>query len=126
MLHQTTGRLLRIGIGSVGCLHAMVLTSVSLRGCHCDDELSRARQRALCCKKSIRAIGAQLPCDLGVAEANAALYLLLDKPVAPYISIASLGVTQSNLLSALDMVTKQPSSRNLPPPVMECEGVTSR
>jgi hypothetical protein len=47
-----------------------------------------------------------------VAEANAALYLLLDKPVAPYISIASLGVTQSNLLSALDMVTKQPSSRN--------------
>lgn len=61
----------------------------------------------------IHAIGAQMPYDLGVAEANAALYALLGKPVAPYISIAALGVKQANLLSALEMVTK----RSPPPEV---------
>jgi len=75
----------------------------------------------------IQAIGAQLPYDLGVAEANAALYALLGKSVAPYISIAALGVKQSNLLSALEMVTK----RSPPPEVVEacagkCAGVMSR
>lgn len=75
----------------------------------------------------ILAIGAQLPYDLGVAEANAALSALLGKPVAPYISIAALGVKRSNLLSALEMVTKH----SPPPQVLEacagkCAGVTSR
>jgi ribose transport system substrate-binding protein len=75
----------------------------------------------------IRAIGAQLPYDLGVAESNAAIYALLGKAVAPYISIAALGVNQSNLLAALEMVTK----RSPPPEVVEacagkCAGVTSR
>jgi ribose transport system substrate-binding protein len=75
----------------------------------------------------IKAIGAQLPYDLGVAEANAALYALLGKPVAPYISIAALGVKQSNLLTALEMVTK----RSTPPEVVaacggKCMEVTGR
>ena len=75
----------------------------------------------------IHAIGAQLPYDLGVAEANAGLYALLGKSVAPYISIAAHGVNKSNLLAALEMVTKQ----SPPPEVVEacagkCAGVTSR
>ncbi|WP_158511665.1 MULTISPECIES: substrate-binding domain-containing protein [unclassified Bradyrhizobium] len=75
----------------------------------------------------IKAIGAQLPYDLGVAEANAALYALLGKPVAPYISIAALGVRQSNLLSALEMVTK----RSPPPEISaacgdKCKAETGR
>ena len=75
----------------------------------------------------IQAVGAQLPYDLGVAEANAALYALLGKPVAPYISIAAHGVNQTNLLAALELVTK----RSPPPEVVEacaakCTGITSR
>ena len=67
----------------------------------------------------IFAIGAQLPYDLGVAEANAALHAHLSKPVAPYISIAALGVKQANLLPALEMVTK----RSPPPEAIEaCAG----
>lgn len=56
----------------------------------------------------ILAIGAQLPYDLGIAEANAAAYALLGKPVPPYISLPALRVKKENLLSALEMVTKQP------------------
>jgi ribose transport system substrate-binding protein len=57
----------------------------------------------------ILAIGAQLPYDLGVAEANAAAYALLGKPVPPYISLPALRVKKENLLSALRLVTKQPA-----------------
>jgi ribose transport system substrate-binding protein len=57
----------------------------------------------------ILAIGAQLPFDLGVAEANAAAYALLGKPVPPYISLPALRVKKANLLSALERVTKQPA-----------------
>ena len=39
----------------------------------------------------ILAIGAQLPYDLGVAEAKAAALALLGKPVPPYISLPALG-----------------------------------
>jgi ribose transport system substrate-binding protein len=56
----------------------------------------------------ILAIGAQLPYDLGVAEANAAAYALLGKQVPPYISLPALRVKRANLLSALELVTKQP------------------
>jgi len=75
----------------------------------------------------ILAIGAQLPYDLGTAEANAALRALLGKPVAPYISIAALGVKQGNLIPALELVTK----RSTPPEIIEacagkCSGVSSR
>jgi ribose transport system substrate-binding protein len=56
----------------------------------------------------ILAIGAQLPYDLGVAEANAAAYALLGKEVPPYISLPALRVKKTNLLSALELVTKQP------------------
>jgi ribose transport system substrate-binding protein len=56
----------------------------------------------------ILAIGAQLPYDLGVAEANAAAFALLGKKVPPYISLPALRVKKSNLLSALQLVTKQP------------------
>ena len=57
----------------------------------------------------IFAIGAQLPYDLGVAEANAAAYALLGKPVPPYISLPALRVKKENLLSALRLVTKEPA-----------------
>jgi ribose transport system substrate-binding protein len=56
----------------------------------------------------ILAIGAQLPYDLGIAEANAAAYALLGKPVPPYISLPALRVKKANLLSALELVTKKP------------------
>jgi ribose transport system substrate-binding protein len=67
----------------------------------------------------ILAIGAQLPYDLGIAEANAAAYALLGKQVPPYISLPALRVKKANLLSALELVTKKP----VPAPVREaCKG----
>jgi ribose transport system substrate-binding protein len=57
----------------------------------------------------ILAIGAQLPYDLGVAEANAAALALLGKPVPPYISLPALRVKKSNLIPALELVTKRPA-----------------
>jgi ribose transport system substrate-binding protein len=56
----------------------------------------------------IYAIGAQLPYDLGVAEAKAAAMALLGKKVPPYISIPALRVKRENLISALELVTKRP------------------
>jgi ribose transport system substrate-binding protein len=57
----------------------------------------------------ILAIGAQLPYDLGIAEANAAAFALLGKPVPPYISLPALRVKKQNLISALELVTKRPA-----------------
>jgi ribose transport system substrate-binding protein len=57
----------------------------------------------------ILAIGAQLPYDLGVAEANAAAFALLGKPVPPYISLPALRVKKANLIAALELVTKRPA-----------------
>jgi len=57
----------------------------------------------------ILAIGAQLPYDLGIAEANAAAFALLGKPVPPYISLPALRVKKANLISALELVTKRPT-----------------
>ncbi len=54
----------------------------------------------------IQAIGAQLPYDLGIAEAQAGAAALLGKKVPPYISLPSLRVKKLNLLSALKQVTK--------------------
>jgi ribose transport system substrate-binding protein len=55
----------------------------------------------------ILAIGAQLPYDLGIAEANAAAFALLGKKVPPYISLPALRVKKANLISALELVTKR-------------------
>lgn len=67
----------------------------------------------------ILAIGAQLPYDLGIAEANAAALALLGKKVPPYISLPALRVKKANLLSALELVTKRPA----PQPVKDaCAG----
>jgi ribose transport system substrate-binding protein len=57
----------------------------------------------------ILAIGAQQPYDQGVAEAKAAAYALLGKYVPPYISVPTLRVKKANLLSALELVTKEPA-----------------
>lgn len=61
----------------------------------------------------ILAIGAQLPYDLGVAEANAGALALLGKPVPPYISLPALRVKKANLIPALELVTKRPASEEL-------------
>ena len=61
----------------------------------------------------IYAIGAQLPYDLGVAEANAAAMALLGKPVPPYISLPALRVKRANLIPALELVTKRPAPPQL-------------
>ena len=61
----------------------------------------------------ILAIGAQLPYDLGVAEAKAAALALLGKPVPPYISLPALRVKKANLISALELVTKRPAPEDL-------------
>jgi ribose transport system substrate-binding protein len=60
-------------------------------------------------RDQIIAIGAQLPYDLGIAEAQAGAAALLGKDVPPYISLPSLRVKKVNLLSALEQVTKQPA-----------------
>ena len=57
----------------------------------------------------ILAIGAQQPYDQGVAEAKAAAYALLGKEVPPYISVPTLRVKKSNLISALEQITKEPA-----------------
>jgi ribose transport system substrate-binding protein len=57
----------------------------------------------------ILALGAQLPYDLGVAEAKAAALALLGKPVPPYISLPALRVKKANLIPALELVTKRPA-----------------
>ena len=57
----------------------------------------------------ILAIGAQLPYDLGVAEARAAALALLGKAVPPYISLPALRVKKANLIPALELVTKRPA-----------------
>lgn len=57
----------------------------------------------------ILAIGAQLPYDLGIAEAKAGALALLGRSVPPYISLPAIGVTRANLISALEMVTKRPA-----------------
>ena len=57
----------------------------------------------------ILAIGAQLPYDLGVAEAKAAALALLGKPVPPFISLPALRVKKANLIPALELVTKRPA-----------------
>ncbi|MCD6075431.1 MAG: hypothetical protein K0Q70_2314, partial [Rhodospirillales bacterium] len=61
----------------------------------------------------ILAIGAQLPYDLGIAEANAAAFALLGKPVPPYISLPALRVKKANLISALELVTKRPAPEDV-------------
>lgn len=67
----------------------------------------------------ILAIGAQMPYDLGIAEANAAAHALLGKHVPPYISLPALRVKKANLISALELVTKRPA----PPQVINaCAG----
>lgn len=58
-------------------------------------------------RDQIIAIGAQLPYDLGIAEAQAGAAALLGKDVPPYVSLPSLRVKKVNLLSALKQVTKQ-------------------
>ena len=57
-------------------------------------------------RDEIQAIGAQLPYDLGIAEAQAGAAALLGREVPPYISLPSLRVKKTNLLSALQQVTK--------------------
>lgn len=61
----------------------------------------------------IRAIGAQLPYDLGVAEAKAAALALLGRSVPPYISLPALRVKKENVIPALELVTKRPAPPQL-------------
>lgn len=61
----------------------------------------------------ILAIGAQLPYDLGVAEAKAAALALLGRPVPPYISLPALRVKKANLIPALELVTKRPAPQQV-------------
>jgi ribose transport system substrate-binding protein len=61
----------------------------------------------------ILAVGAQLPYDLGVAEANAAALALLGKPVPPYISLPALRVKKVNVIPALELVTKRPAPQQV-------------
>jgi ribose transport system substrate-binding protein len=79
--------------------HDVVVTTVDLGP---DTALYMARG-------DILAIGAQLPYDLGVAEAKAAALALLGKPVPPYISLPALRVKKANLIPALELVTKRPA-----------------
>jgi ribose transport system substrate-binding protein len=61
----------------------------------------------------ILAVGAQLPYDLGIAEAKAAALALLGRPVPPYISLPALRVKKANLIPALELVTKRPAPRQV-------------
>ena len=59
------------------------------------------------------AVGAQRPYDQGVSEAKAAAIGLLGKPVPPYIEVPTLRVKKLNLLSALELVTKEPAPKSV-------------
>src|SRR5699024_6733929 len=59
------------------------------------------------------AVGAQRPYDQGVAEAKAAAIGLLGKPVPPFIEVPSLRVKKLDLLSALELVTKEPAPQSV-------------
>jgi ribose transport system substrate-binding protein len=52
----------------------------------------------------IHAIGAQQPYNQGVAEADAAAYALLGKPVPPYLELPTVPVTIETLLPAYKTV----------------------
>jgi len=65
------------------------------------------------------AVGAQRPYDQGVTEATAAAVGLLGKPVPPYIEVPTLRVKKLDLLSALQLVTKEPAPKSV---VQLCDG----
>ena len=65
------------------------------------------------------AVGAQRPYDQGVTEAKAAAVGLLGKPVPPYIEVPTLRVKKLDLLSALQLVTKEPAPKSV---VQLCNG----
>jgi ribose transport system substrate-binding protein len=59
------------------------------------------------------AVGAQRPYDQGVAEAKAAALGLLGKSVPPYVEVPTLRVKKLNLISALELVTKEPAPKSV-------------
>lgn len=59
------------------------------------------------------AVGAQRPYDQGVAEAKAAALGLLGKAVPPYVEVPTLRVKKLNLISALELVTKEPAPKSV-------------
>lgn len=58
---------------------------------------------------TILGLGAQLPYDQGVAEANMAAYALLGKEAPPYVAVAAKRVDQSNILEAYEDVYHVPA-----------------
>jgi len=49
-------------------------------------------------------LGAQLPYDQGVAEANLAALALLGEDTPPYVAVSALPVTHDNVLEAWEQV----------------------
>lgn len=58
---------------------------------------------------NILGLGAQLPYDQGVAEANMAAYALLGKEAPPYVAVAAKRVDSSNILQAYEDVYHVPA-----------------
>jgi ribose transport system substrate-binding protein len=59
---------------------------------------------ALAKNELVVGLGAQVPYDQGVAEANAAASAVLGKKVAPYVALSALPVTHDNVLDAWKQV----------------------
>lgn len=68
------------------------------------EDLGKNVAIALAKNELVVGLGAQVPYDQGVAEANAAASAKLGKKVAPYVALSALPVTHANVLDAWKQV----------------------
>jgi len=68
---------------------------------------------ALAKNEMIIGLGAQVPYDQGVTEANLAGGALLGKTAPPYVALSALAVTHENVLEAWEIVFHSPPPAEL-------------
>ena len=61
----------------------------------------------------VAGVGAQMPYDLGVAEATATIMALVGAETPPWVAIPALSVTRDNVLDAYEAVWHQPAPADL-------------
>ncbi len=61
----------------------------------------------------VAGVGAQMPYDLGVAEATATILALVGAETPPWVAIPALSVTRENVLDAYEAVWHQPAPADL-------------
>ena len=58
-------------------------------------------------------VGAQMPYDLGVAEATATIMALVGAEPPPWVALPALSVTRRNVVEAYETVWHQPAPADL-------------